>query len=161
MAGLANLIWTLIVILVVLWLLGFLLHVGGALIHLILVVAVILLVINLLTGRGARVCSPDDLSVASPTPADTTPRVCDREKLPKEPLFPRTIEREHQVAAAIGAPAYARDLCAFNAARARIRERIYKEMIRRVGTACGVETPVADDLHLPRGEGAEQHDHRN
>jgi hypothetical protein len=55
MAGLANLIWTLIVILVVLWLLGFLLHVGGALIHLILVVAVILLVINLLTGRGARV----------------------------------------------------------------------------------------------------------
>ncbi|MGA7571726.1 MAG: lmo0937 family membrane protein [Candidatus Aquilonibacter sp.] len=55
MAGLANLIWTLIVILVVLWLLGFLLHVGGALIHLVLVVAVILLVINLLTGRGARV----------------------------------------------------------------------------------------------------------
>jgi Family of unknown function (DUF5670) len=55
MAGLANLIWTLIVILVVLWLLGFLLHVGGALIHLILVIAVILLVINLLTGRGARV----------------------------------------------------------------------------------------------------------
>ncbi|MGD0968933.1 MAG: lmo0937 family membrane protein [Candidatus Aquilonibacter sp.] len=55
MAGLANLIWTLIVILVVLWLLGFLLHIGGALIHLILVVAVILLIINLLTGRGARV----------------------------------------------------------------------------------------------------------
>ncbi|MGC2130759.1 MAG: lmo0937 family membrane protein [Candidatus Aquilonibacter sp.] len=55
MAGLANLIWTLIVILVVLWLLGFLLHVGGALIHLVLVVAVVLLVINLLTGRGARV----------------------------------------------------------------------------------------------------------
>jgi hypothetical protein len=55
MAGLANLIWTLIVILVVLWLLGFLLHIGGGLIHLILVVAVILLVINLLTGRGARV----------------------------------------------------------------------------------------------------------
>jgi hypothetical protein len=39
----------------VLWLLGFLLHIGGALIHLILVVAVILLIINLLTGRGARV----------------------------------------------------------------------------------------------------------
>jgi hypothetical protein len=55
MAGLANLIWTLIVILVVLWLLGFLLHIGVALIHLILVVAVILLIINLLTGRGARV----------------------------------------------------------------------------------------------------------
>jgi hypothetical protein len=55
MAGLANLIWTLIVILVVLWLLGFILHIGGALIHLILVIAVILLVVNLLTGRGARV----------------------------------------------------------------------------------------------------------
>jgi hypothetical protein len=55
MAGLANLIWTLIVILVVLWLLGFLLHIGGALIHLVLVVAVVLLIINLLTGRGARV----------------------------------------------------------------------------------------------------------
>ncbi|HTV93530.1 MAG TPA: lmo0937 family membrane protein [Verrucomicrobiae bacterium] len=55
MAGLANLIWTLIVILVVLWLIGFLLHIGGGLIHLILVVAVILLIINLLTGRGARV----------------------------------------------------------------------------------------------------------
>jgi hypothetical protein len=55
MAGLANLIWTLIVILVVLWLLGFLLHIGGALIHLILVIAVILVVVNLLTGRGARV----------------------------------------------------------------------------------------------------------
>lgn len=55
MAGLANLIWTLIVILVVLWLLGFVLHVGGALIHLLLVVAVVLLILNLLTGRGARV----------------------------------------------------------------------------------------------------------
>ena len=55
MAGLANLIWTLIVILVVLWLLGFILHIGGSLIHLILVIAVILLVVNLLTGRGARV----------------------------------------------------------------------------------------------------------
>jgi uncharacterized membrane protein YtjA (UPF0391 family) len=55
MAGLANLIWTLIVILFVLWLIGLLLHIGGGLIHIILVVCVILLVINLLTGRGARV----------------------------------------------------------------------------------------------------------
>lgn len=55
MAGLANLIWTLIVILFVLWLLGFLLHVGGALIHLVLVIAVVLVIVNLLTGRGARV----------------------------------------------------------------------------------------------------------
>jgi uncharacterized membrane protein YtjA (UPF0391 family) len=55
MAGLANLIWTLIVILFVLWLIGLLLHIGGGLIHIILVVCVILLVINLLSGRGARV----------------------------------------------------------------------------------------------------------
>lgn len=55
MAGLANLIWSLIVILFVLWLVGLLLHIGGGLIHLILVVCVILLIINLLTGRGARV----------------------------------------------------------------------------------------------------------
>jgi hypothetical protein len=52
----AGLLWTIIVILVVIWLVGFLLvHVGGSLIHLILVIAVILLVINLLSGRGARV----------------------------------------------------------------------------------------------------------
>jgi hypothetical protein len=55
MYGLANIIWTLIVILFVLWLLGFILHFGGALIHLVLVVCVILLLINLFTGRGARV----------------------------------------------------------------------------------------------------------
>ena len=44
-------LWTIIGILVVLWLLGFATHVGGALIHLILVVAVIVFVVNLLTGR--------------------------------------------------------------------------------------------------------------
>ncbi|MBD5633848.1 MAG: lmo0937 family membrane protein, partial [Candidatus Eremiobacteraeota bacterium] len=42
-------------ILFVLWLIGFALHVGGGLIHLLLVVAVVLFVFNLLTGRGARV----------------------------------------------------------------------------------------------------------
>jgi hypothetical protein len=52
----AGLLWAIIVILVVVWLLGWLaFHIGGGLIHLIIVVAVILLVINLLTGRGARV----------------------------------------------------------------------------------------------------------
>jgi hypothetical protein len=44
-------LWTIIGILVVLWLLGFLSHVGGGLIHLILVVAVIVFVVNLLSGR--------------------------------------------------------------------------------------------------------------
>ena len=44
-------LWTILVILLVLWLLGFLTHIGGGLIHLLLVVAVIVLVINLVSGR--------------------------------------------------------------------------------------------------------------
>jgi len=52
---LAGLLWTIIVILFVLWLLGFLLHFGGGLIHLILLVVVILIIVNLITGRGLRV----------------------------------------------------------------------------------------------------------
>ena len=44
-------LWTIIVILVVLWLLGFISHVGGGLIHLLLVIAVIVLIINLIQGR--------------------------------------------------------------------------------------------------------------
>jgi hypothetical protein len=46
-------LWTIIIILLVLWLLGLLGHVGGSLIHLLLVIAVIVLVINLVRGRGA------------------------------------------------------------------------------------------------------------
>jgi hypothetical protein len=46
-------LWTIIVVLFILWLLGFTLHVGGALIHLILVVAVIVLIFNLVSGRRA------------------------------------------------------------------------------------------------------------
>jgi hypothetical protein len=48
--GLAML-WTIIVILLVLWLIGLLVHVGGSLIHLLLVIAVIVFIINLLKGR--------------------------------------------------------------------------------------------------------------
>jgi hypothetical protein len=47
-----NLLWGLVVVLVVLWLLGFSLHVGGGLIHLLLVIAVIVIVVRLVTGRG-------------------------------------------------------------------------------------------------------------
>ena len=44
-------LWTIFVILLILWLLGFtVLHVG-ALIHIILVVALVVLVIQLVTGR--------------------------------------------------------------------------------------------------------------
>src|ERR1700685_2366465 len=39
-----NMLWTIFVILGILWLLGFSLHIGGSLIHLLLVVAVVVLV---------------------------------------------------------------------------------------------------------------------
>jgi hypothetical protein len=52
----AGILWAIIVVLVVLWLLGFLaFHIGGGLIHILIVIALILLVVNLATGRGARV----------------------------------------------------------------------------------------------------------
>jgi len=44
-------LWTIFVILVVLWALGFGFHIAGGLIHLLLVVALIILVINLISGR--------------------------------------------------------------------------------------------------------------
>lgn len=44
-------LWTVLVVLLILWLLGFSLHVGGSLIHLILVVAVIVLIVNFVSGR--------------------------------------------------------------------------------------------------------------
>ncbi|WP_148274784.1 MULTISPECIES: lmo0937 family membrane protein [unclassified Novosphingobium] len=45
-------IWTIAVILFVLWLLGFLaFHVGGGLIHILLVLALIVVVYQLVTGR--------------------------------------------------------------------------------------------------------------
>ena len=44
-------LWTLLIVFLVLWLLGFSLHVGGGLIHILLVIAVVVLVYNLITGR--------------------------------------------------------------------------------------------------------------
>lgn len=44
-------LWTIAVILIVLWLLGLVGHVGGALIHLLLVVALVVGLIQLFTGR--------------------------------------------------------------------------------------------------------------
>jgi hypothetical protein len=44
-------LWTIFVILLVMWLLGFGFHVGGGLIHLLLVVAVVVLVFNLISER--------------------------------------------------------------------------------------------------------------
>ncbi len=44
-------LYTLVVVLLVLWLLGFSFHVGAGLIHILLVVALVVLVIQLVTGR--------------------------------------------------------------------------------------------------------------
>jgi len=44
-------LWTIVAALVILWLLGFSMHIGGGLIHLLLVVALVVFVINLLSGR--------------------------------------------------------------------------------------------------------------
>jgi hypothetical protein len=44
-------LWTVFVILLVLWLLGFSFHVAGSLIHILVVLALIVLVFNLVSGR--------------------------------------------------------------------------------------------------------------
>lgn len=44
-------LWTILVILLVLWALGLVANIGGGLIHLLLVVALVVFVVNLLTGR--------------------------------------------------------------------------------------------------------------
>ncbi|WP_022685272.1 lmo0937 family membrane protein [Sphingomonas phyllosphaerae] len=44
-------LWTIAVILLVLWLLGFSLHVAGGLIHILLVIAVVVGLIQLFSGR--------------------------------------------------------------------------------------------------------------
>jgi hypothetical protein len=46
-------LWTLVIILLLMWALGFGFSVGGGLIHLLLVVALIVVVVNLLSGRRA------------------------------------------------------------------------------------------------------------
>jgi uncharacterized protein DUF5670 len=44
-------LWTILAVLGILWLLGFSLHVGGSLIHLLLVGVLVIFVINLVGGR--------------------------------------------------------------------------------------------------------------
>lgn len=44
-------LWTIVVVLLVLWLLGLISSVGGTLIHVLLVVALILIIINLIKGK--------------------------------------------------------------------------------------------------------------
>jgi Family of unknown function (DUF5670) len=44
-------LWTIVAILLVLWLLGFSLHIAGGLIHILLVVAAVVVVVRLISGR--------------------------------------------------------------------------------------------------------------
>ncbi len=44
-------LWTSFIVLLILWLLGFSLHIAGGLSHLLLVVALVMLVFNLVSGR--------------------------------------------------------------------------------------------------------------
>ena len=48
-----TMLWTIVVVLVVLWLLGLVGNIGGNLVHALLVIAVIVLIYNLVTGRRA------------------------------------------------------------------------------------------------------------
>lgn len=46
-----TMLWTIIAVLLVLWILGLVTSIGGGLIHLLLVIAVILVLVRLFTGR--------------------------------------------------------------------------------------------------------------
>jgi hypothetical protein len=48
-------LWTILVVLVVLWLLGFATNVAGGLIHLLLVIALVVLIAQLISGRRTSV----------------------------------------------------------------------------------------------------------
>ena len=46
-----NIVWVIVIVLIVLWLLGFSFQIGGSLVHLLLVIALILVIWRLATGR--------------------------------------------------------------------------------------------------------------
>lgn len=49
--AMGNFAWLIILILIILWLGGFSFHIGGSLIHILLVIALILIIVRLATGR--------------------------------------------------------------------------------------------------------------
>jgi hypothetical protein len=48
-------LWTIVAVFLILWLLGFSFSIGGSLIHLLLVAAVVVLIINLLSSRRGAI----------------------------------------------------------------------------------------------------------
>lgn len=51
---LGRILWSVVVVLVVLWLIGLLAHIAGGFVHLLLIVALLVLLYNLFAGRRAR-----------------------------------------------------------------------------------------------------------
>jgi hypothetical protein len=49
-----RILWSVVVVLVVLWLIGFLAHIAGGFVHLLLIVALLALLYNLFAGSRAR-----------------------------------------------------------------------------------------------------------
>ena len=47
----ARILWIILVVVLAVWIIGFLLDVAGGLIHLLLIVAAIILIVNLISGR--------------------------------------------------------------------------------------------------------------
>lgn len=47
----ARILWIILVVILAIWLIGFLLDFAGGLIHLLLIVAAIILIVNLISGR--------------------------------------------------------------------------------------------------------------
>jgi uncharacterized membrane protein len=49
-----GILWTIVVVLFVLWLLGFIFHIAGGLIHIVLVIAIIVAIYNFVVGSRRR-----------------------------------------------------------------------------------------------------------
>ncbi|MFD1032057.1 lmo0937 family membrane protein [Metaplanococcus flavidus] len=47
----ARILWIILIVILAIWLIGFLMDVAGGLIHLLLIVAAIILIVNLISGR--------------------------------------------------------------------------------------------------------------
>ncbi len=47
----ARILWIVLAVIIVIWLVGFLMDVAGGLIHILLIIAAIILVINLISGK--------------------------------------------------------------------------------------------------------------
>jgi hypothetical protein len=88
-----NMLWTIFVILLVLWILGFSFHVAGSLIHILLVIALIVLVVNLVSGRRSALWSGGSLRGVSP---QRQPAVRRAERL----IFPEKWSLLHSISSA-------------------------------------------------------------